>query len=66
MPKVRDAIRFVESDGWVIDRMRGSHRMFPHPTKPGEVVIPGHPSKDLRVKTWRSILRQAGLREERR
>ena len=66
MPKVRDAIRFVESDGWVIDRMRGSHRIFLHPTKSGEVVIPGHPSKDLRVKTWRSILKQAGLREERR
>jgi predicted RNA binding protein YcfA (HicA-like mRNA interferase family) len=27
------------------------------------VTIPGRPGDDLKIKTWRSILRQAGIRE---
>ena len=60
-PKVREAIRIVEDDGWYYVRTRGSHRNFKHPTKPGGVVIPGKLGEDLPVGTWRNILRQAGL-----
>ena len=42
-----------------------AHRHYQHPTKPGHVTIPGHPSGDLHPKPWLSILRQAGLPEER-
>ena len=63
MPKVRDAIRLVERDGWVLDRIVGSHRQYRHPNKPGTVTIPGHGSKDLPPGTWHSILKQAGLKE---
>ncbi|MEP7082225.1 MAG: type II toxin-antitoxin system HicA family toxin [Chloroflexota bacterium] len=61
MPKVRDAIRLVESVGWYVKRTRGSHRTFGHPSRPGIVTIAGRPSKDLAAGTWRSILRQAGI-----
>jgi predicted RNA binding protein YcfA (HicA-like mRNA interferase family) len=64
--KVRDAIRLIEGDGWVLSRTRGSHRQYKHPTKPGLVTIPGKPAKDLPVGLQRSILRQAGLLEDRR
>ncbi|MCY3567541.1 MAG: type II toxin-antitoxin system HicA family toxin [Chloroflexi bacterium] len=64
MPNVRRAIRVVEKDGWYLVGQRGSHRQFKHPTKPGRVTIPGHPSDDLKIKTWKSILDQAGLKEE--
>ena len=56
----------IERDGWVHVRTRGSHRIFEHPEREGEVVIPGKPSKDLPKGTWANILKQAGLREERR
>ncbi|MFW6174614.1 MAG: type II toxin-antitoxin system HicA family toxin [Chloroflexota bacterium] len=62
MPKVRDAIRLVERDGWQLVRMRGSHRQYRHPTKPGLVTIPGAMSHDLPAGTWNSILKQAGLK----
>ena len=62
--KVRDAIRMIEEDGWEIVRTRGSHRQYKHPTKPGRVTIAGHGRDDLNPKTWDSIVRQAGLREE--
>ena len=60
--KVREAIRIVRNDGWYLISTRGSHRQFKHPVKPGRVTIPGHPSEDLKNKTWHTILRQAGLR----
>ena len=62
--KVRDAIRLIEDDGWVLCPTRGSHRQYKHPTKPGLVTIPGKPTRDLPVGLQRSILRQAGLLEQ--
>jgi predicted RNA binding protein YcfA (HicA-like mRNA interferase family) len=62
--KVRDAIRLLESDGWVLDRQRGSHRQFRHPTKPGTVTVSGKLGSDLRVGTMASVFNQAGLRRK--
>ena len=61
MPKVREAIRLVQQDGWYLVRTRGSHRQFHHPEKPGTVTIAGRPGKDLDIRVWRSILRQASI-----
>jgi predicted RNA binding protein YcfA (HicA-like mRNA interferase family) len=61
MPKVRDAIRVIEEDGWVFQRMRGDHHIYKHPTRPGIVVLAGAPEKDLAEGTWQAMLRQAGL-----
>ena len=62
--KVRDVIRVLKSDGWVIIRTRGSHRQFKHPEKPGRVTIAGHPNDDLAAGTLNSVLKQAGLSRE--
>ena len=59
--KVRDAIKLIEADGWVLVRQTGSHRQYHHPTKSGTVTIAGKASLDLDPKTERSILRQAEL-----
>jgi predicted RNA binding protein YcfA (HicA-like mRNA interferase family) len=61
--KVREIIKRLEADGWVQVRMRGSHRQFHHPTKPGTVTVAGKPSLDLPRGTLNSILKQAGLKE---
>jgi predicted RNA binding protein YcfA (HicA-like mRNA interferase family) len=66
MPKVREAIRLVERDGWYLVRTRGSHRQFHHPVKRGTVSIPGHPGETLPKGTWVGIMRQAGLRGRER
>lgn len=63
MPKVRDAIRLVEQDGWALVRMRGSHRQYRHPDKPGTLTIAGKPSDDLPRGTWGSIVKRAGLKK---
>ena len=62
MPKVRDAIRMVERDGWYHARTRGSYRRSRHDEKPGKVTIPGNLGDDLWRGTWLNIQRQDGLR----
>ena len=63
MPRVRDAIRAIERDGRSLDRIRGSHRQYRHPDKPGTVTIAGKPGDDLSRGTWTSVMKQAGLKE---
>ncbi|MBI5288687.1 MAG: type II toxin-antitoxin system HicA family toxin [Chloroflexi bacterium] len=62
MPKVREALRMLEADGWYLSRTRGSHKVFKHPEKPGIVVIAGRPGDDIPAGTWNEILRQSGLK----
>ncbi|CAA7613988.1 type II toxin-antitoxin system HicA family toxin [Magnetospirillum sp. UT-4] len=58
--KSADLIRLMEADGWTLDRVRGSHHVFRHPTKPGIVVVP-HPKKDLGTGLVAAIRKQAGV-----
>ena len=60
---IREVVRIIENDGWVVVAQKGSHRQFKHPTKPGRVTIAGHPKDDLAPGTLNSILRQAGLKD---
>jgi predicted RNA binding protein YcfA (HicA-like mRNA interferase family) len=61
--KVRNVLKLLENDGWYLDRTRGSHRQYKHPTKPGLVTIPGKPNDDLAPGTFNSIVKQAGLKQ---
>lgn len=61
--KVRDVLRLIETDGWYLARVRGSHRQFKHRSKPGLITIAGHPSIDVPKGTLNSILKQAGLKD---
>jgi predicted RNA binding protein YcfA (HicA-like mRNA interferase family) len=61
--KIRDAIRWIESDNWYLVETKGSHRQYKHPTKPGRVTIAGHPNDDLAAGTLNSVLKQARLKE---
>lgn len=60
--KVRDLIKMLENDGWLLERTRGSHRQYKHPTKPGTVTVAGKLGVDVPPGTLNSILRQAGLK----
>ena len=63
--KVRDLLRLLENDGWILNRTRGSHRQFKHPTKPGLVTVAGKLSADVPKGTLNAILKQSGLKEEK-
>jgi predicted RNA binding protein YcfA (HicA-like mRNA interferase family) len=62
---VRQLVRLLEDDGWVEVRQRGSHRQFRHPTKSGTVTVAGNESADVPPGTLNSVLKQAGLKNQR-
>ena len=43
---VRDVMRLIEADGWLLAATRGSHRRYEHPSEAGRVTIAGKPSDD--------------------
>jgi predicted RNA binding protein YcfA (HicA-like mRNA interferase family) len=60
--KIREVIRMLEDDGWVLIATKGSHRQYKHSTKPGRVTVPGHLGDDIKAGTLNSILKQAGVK----
>ena len=58
--KSADLIRELGKAGWVLDRIRGSHHVFTHPSRAGIVVVP-HPKKDLGKGLVAKIRKQAGI-----
>lgn len=60
--KVREVIRMLKEDGWHMERQRGSHRQFKHPTKSGVVTINGKMNQTLSQELLNSIWKQAGWR----
>jgi predicted RNA binding protein YcfA (HicA-like mRNA interferase family) len=61
--RVRNLIRILESDGWILDRTRGDHRQYKHPEKNGLLTVSGHPDDDVMKGTLNCIMKQAGLKK---
>ena len=58
---VREIMKILKKDGWFEIETNGSHIQLKHPTKRGKVTVPKH-SGDIPIKTFNSILKQAGLK----
>jgi len=58
--KVKKVIEMLKKDGWYLERTRGDHRQFKHPTKKGKVTVSGHLSETLDQELLNSIFKQAG------
>lgn len=59
--KLPDVILRLEQDGWLRVRLRGPHRQYVHPVKPGLLTIRRHLTDELAAGALRSVLEQAGL-----
>jgi len=60
--KVRDILKRLAEDGWVLKTTAGSHRQLTHSTKPGKVTVSGKPGDDIQGWLLASIWKQAGLK----
>jgi predicted RNA binding protein YcfA (HicA-like mRNA interferase family) len=58
--KSADLIKELKVAGWLLDRVRGSHHIFKHPSKLGHICVP-HPKKDLGIGLIKAIRKQACL-----
>ncbi len=54
--KVRDLLRLLAADGWVLVRTRGSHQQLQHAVKLGVVTVAGSGNDDLAPGTLHSAL----------
>lgn len=59
--KVSKILRDLYADGWYLDRQKGSHRQFKHPTKKGTTTVNGKESKTVTGFLLKSIEAQSGL-----
>jgi predicted RNA binding protein YcfA (HicA-like mRNA interferase family) len=56
-------IKILERKGFVLDRAKGSHRVYYHSESKRRVIISYH-KKDLPKGTLMEILKQAGISKE--
>ena len=56
-------IKILERKGFVLDRAKGSHRVYYHSESKRRVIISFH-KKDLPKGTLMEILKQAGISKE--
>jgi predicted RNA binding protein YcfA (HicA-like mRNA interferase family) len=62
--KPREVIRALGRAGFEIHHVSGSHYVLRHPSDPRLRVTVAHHSRDLKPKTLRTIIKQAGVTEE--
>ncbi|WP_456327718.1 type II toxin-antitoxin system HicA family toxin [Archaeoglobus sp.] len=55
--------KILKRKGFILDRAKGSHRIYYHPETRRRVVVPFH-KKDLPKGTLLEILKQAGISKE--
>lgn len=60
----RKLVRLLEQDGWLLERVAGSHMQYRHPNKAGTVTVPGGGklAREVPPGTLNSVLKQAGLK----
>lgn len=44
----KDLVRILQSKGWVLKRINGSHHIFSHPGKTEIISVPVHKNEDLK------------------
>lgn len=59
----KEIIKILERKGFVLDRAKGSHRIYYHSESKRRVIISYH-KKDLPKGTLMEILKQAGISKE--
>ena len=61
--KPREVVRFLQSEGFVLDHATGSHFVFYHPTSKHRAVVAQN-NRDIPKGTLLSLLREAGFSRE--
>lgn len=68
--KVAEMLKLLADDGWQLKRVKGSHRQFFRPTKPGKVTVAGKGERHDQTQdrsqhlaaSWAQLNRPAGER----
>lgn len=61
MATVNELLKQLKKDGWYLHRSGANHDLYRHETKPNQLTIPRHGSKEMANGTLNSILKAADL-----
>lgn len=64
--KSSELVRLLKKDGWYEIRQAGSHVIMKHPSKAGQLTVPSHGSKEVRIGLLKSILKEANIKTTKR
>ena len=56
--KVKELLAWLKKNGWVLDRVRGSHHVFRHKSASRSLPVPVH-GKDISDNFAKAIMKQA-------
>lgn len=60
----KQLVKALESQGWYVKRIRGSHHVLRHPAVRDAIPVPVHGNRPIKRGTLANILRAAGLSRE--
>ncbi len=63
----KELVKILQKRGWQIKRITGSHRILVRqvgPSKTLKVSVPVHGDKTMNIDTQKSVMREAGLKNE--
>ena len=64
--KYSELFRMLNKSGWVITRISGSHCILEHTEKKGKIIIPYHSGKEVKKGLLQSIIKQTGIKTNKR
>jgi predicted RNA binding protein YcfA (HicA-like mRNA interferase family) len=56
--------KIVETKGWILKKITGSHHIYEKPSENKIISIPVHRNQDLKLGTLKSIMKIADLLED--
>ena len=59
--KLPELVLLLEEHGWSRVRLRGPHRQYVHPEKPGVLTLRRHLTDEVAPGALQSVLAQAGV-----
>ncbi len=57
----KELAKLLESDGWILRRINGSHYIYGKEGEDARISVPIHRNQDLKVGLLRKILKIAGM-----
>lgn len=64
--KYNELHRLLKKEGWLNERQSGSHIILVHPNKKEKLIVPNHSSKEVKKGLLKAILKQAGIKTDKR
>ena len=58
----KDLVRMYKQNGWILDRVKGSHHIMVNPDTGETIPIPVHANRSLKKGLERALLKKLGVK----